>query len=318
MQTSTPNLYPSKIVNFDVSLIKDSDNELLEPYREGTYPLEEMPEKFNDLLCMLSDESIYSREGIQNLADVIGGAQNSLGKDPFPLFHSFAGGVYTREIHMPRGYGIVGAIHKHENMVYLISGKLLIASEDGLKLLEAPLQFKSKPGTKRIGFIIEDTVWIDIHTSESETIEEAEKELFCDTYEEFEFSNMVKELGFTEKQVSILSQTEIDLIPTPEEYIGNTELKESLIHGMGIFATKDFKKDQVVDCLREGLCRTPVGRYTNHNDNPNAKCVIEDDSLLLIACKNISADSEILVDYRNVRSKAIELDSMMRGLCQQE
>lgn len=128
----------------------------------------------------------HDRESIQNLHDLIERSDGSLGKDPFPLYHSFADGLYKREMHAPKGYFLVGRIHKTEYFVNVLKGKLLVISEFGSKEIEAPFSFKAMAGVKHIGFFLEDTVWEDTYSCQSDTIEDAEKELYCDTYEELD------------------------------------------------------------------------------------------------------------------------------------
>ena len=69
-----------------------------------------------------------TREGISDFSTWFQSLDLSLGEDPFPLYHKFGGGLYTREIHIPQGYTIIGKIHKHEAMVYLIKGESIFIS----------------------------------------------------------------------------------------------------------------------------------------------------------------------------------------------
>jgi len=58
-----------------------------------------------------------TRQDILDLEELIENSPDNLGKDPFPLFHSFADGMYRREMHVPKGALIIGAIHKNEYFV---------------------------------------------------------------------------------------------------------------------------------------------------------------------------------------------------------
>lgn len=135
---------------------------------------------------MLHDKAMQTREGIEAFGEYIENLDGSLEENPFPVFHSFKNGVYTREIHIRKGYFLVGKLHKHESTVEMLKGKALIADENGTRIVKAPAQFVSKPGVKRIGFIIEDIIWIDRHKTNATTVEEAEKELFATSYSELE------------------------------------------------------------------------------------------------------------------------------------
>lgn len=77
--------------------------------------------------------------------------------------HYFADGMYAREALIKAGTLCTGKIHRHEHLCVVSMGKIAIATEDGSKIIEAPLTFISRPGTKRVGYALEDTVWTTFH-----------------------------------------------------------------------------------------------------------------------------------------------------------
>ena len=273
--------------------------------------------------CLLHEiffHKVKTRQDILDFANYIKNLPDSLGKDPFPLFHSFADGMYTREVHIPAGYTCVGQIHKKEYFVNVLKGRLWVVSEFGAKEIIAPCSFTAPAGVKHIVYIHEDTVWSDTHKVESTNIDEAENEIFAESYEDFDkyqrivddgYSNAIEEIGLNQDQIDKMLIND-DLIDQPEsDYI---EIKDSKIEGFGVFTTKIIKKGARIALARQSMNRTPAGRYANHSDSPNAECVIEDNSAYFIALKTIECGSEITVDYRDVRKKAILLDEGV--LCQ--
>jgi hypothetical protein len=110
--------------------------------------------------------------------------------------HHFAPGVYMRELFIPKGTTLTGAIHKTEHMNILSQGEITVWTEDGMKRLKASTVIKSQPGIKRVGFAHEDSVWITVHlnpTDERDVLK-LEDMLVTNSYEEF--------LAFTEtKQI---------------------------------------------------------------------------------------------------------------------
>lgn len=84
------------------------------------------------------------------------------------LEHLFAHGTYTRVLHIPAGTVLTGHIHRHSTINIIPSGKILIAMEDGDKVVEGPTWFVSGPGTKKAGYALEDTVWINVLPNENE------------------------------------------------------------------------------------------------------------------------------------------------------
>ncbi len=81
-----------------------------------------------------------------------------------PLKHSFADGIYVREIFIPKGMLIVGKIHKHTHPNFLLQGEVIVVTESGGKeRLKAPLSLISAAGTKRVVLSLTDTVWVTVH-----------------------------------------------------------------------------------------------------------------------------------------------------------
>jgi len=255
-------------------------------------------------------DNVKTRGDIEAFENFVNSMPEALGEDPFPLFQKLGAGTYTREIHLPAGHFVVGKLHKHESMVYMLRGKVMVADENGTRLVEAPCQFVSKAGVKRVGFVVEDVVWIDIHAVESDTVEEAEKEIFADSYDEYEYCKMIEEMGFTERQVRAISENTLDMTDVPHDGI---IVKDSPIEGKGIFATKPFTLSEFIGTARIGDKRTMLGRYANHSFEPNARSYILDDKILFVATKPIAIDDEITIDYRDARASAQGLDIKIGG-----
>lgn len=76
-----------------------------------------------------------------------------------PVRHLFAPGMYAREISIPKGVTLVGAVHKTENLAVLSKGVLELVTDDGTVTIEAPCTVTIKPGTKNAALALEDAVW---------------------------------------------------------------------------------------------------------------------------------------------------------------
>ena len=112
--------------------------------------------------------------------------------DLCPLKHSFAPGIYVREIFIPKGVTIVGKIHKHEYPNFLMRGEVLVTTEQGGKEhLKAPLSMISPAGTKRAVLALEDTVWITCHATDETDLDKIEEYVIAKSYKEL--PNKVKE-----------------------------------------------------------------------------------------------------------------------------
>jgi len=83
-------------------------------------------------------------------------------------------------------------------------------------------------------------------------------------------------------------------------------IKESDIEGLGLFATKDIKKDTNLGMMHyitefSEVIRTPLGGFINHNNKPN--CIKEKEDLIyeertyLITNRLIKKGEELTVKY---------------------
>lgn len=100
--------------------------------------------------------------------------------------HYFAKGLYARAIHIPKGTLLTGKIHKQEHLNIVAQGVISVLTEDGPQTVRAPFTMVSKPGTKRVGYALEDTVWITVHATDETDVNKIDDELVVDTYEQYQ------------------------------------------------------------------------------------------------------------------------------------
>jgi len=91
-----------------------------------------------------------------------------------PVTHYFGPGVYFREMSAPAGALIVGHRHRFECVNELLRGKVALLKDGGaVDVVEAPFRFVSAPGRK-IGFVIEDMVWRNVHATDETDLDRLE------------------------------------------------------------------------------------------------------------------------------------------------
>lgn len=83
-----------------------------------------------------------------------------------PVRHHFAPGVYAREITIPKGTVLVGAVHKRDNLVVLSTGKLRLMTDAGFTDISAPHTMLCKAGSKNAAVALEDAVWTNFFATE--------------------------------------------------------------------------------------------------------------------------------------------------------
>ena len=106
----------------------------------------------------------------------------------FPLKHTFADGIYVRQMSMDIGSVVVGAIHKHLHVWFLLTGHISVVTEDSVEDYIAPCYVVATPGTKRVIRANEKSIFVNIHKNptNSQDIEWLEKEIVAKDFKEYE------------------------------------------------------------------------------------------------------------------------------------
>jgi|TARA_R100001163_G_scaffold64573_1_gene59158 quercetin dioxygenase-like cupin family protein len=105
-----------------------------------------------------------------------------------PIKHTFADGVYIRQMDMKKDSAVIGAIHKHLHVWFLLTGHITVATEDLTEDYIAPCYILSSPGVKRAIYANEDSIFVNVHKNPSNTknINKLEKEIVALNYKEYE------------------------------------------------------------------------------------------------------------------------------------
>ncbi len=139
------------------------------------------------------------REGIMKIQEVMVKTPGVMMGDCFPLKHTFAKGLYIREISVPGGTLTVTKIHKYSHAVFLMQGEMSILEEWGIKKIKAPASFITRAGTKRIIYHHTDVILITVHATEETDIGKIEEEIIAKDFDEIDdvidIQNFISEVG---------------------------------------------------------------------------------------------------------------------------
>jgi len=85
--------------------------------------------------------------------------------------------------------------------------------------------------------------------------------------------------------------------------VKNFEIKDSNIHGKGVFATKKMNSGDLINVALfkgkdSGFNTTTFGAHINHSSKPNARTRFEGDYYRTYSTKEINPGDEITVDYK--------------------
>lgn len=130
---------------------------------------------------------------LRSIADgdkvIVGDDENPIvnNSEKIPIDHFFMDGVYIRKMTMFKGTIVVGAIHKHLHMCFLLEGHLSVASAAGVREYVAPCYIIAEPGEKRILYAHEDSRWYNTHKNPNNTrdIKELENQIVAINYEDY-------------------------------------------------------------------------------------------------------------------------------------
>ena len=144
---------------------------------------------------MKKEVTLSKREEIQALQDMLiskadgknieGNGKNIIHSKNFPLKHTFADGIYVRQMDMKADSLVVGAIHNHLHVWFLLTGHLAVSTEDVIEEFVAPCYVVASPGSKRVIYAMEDSIFVNIHKNPEniKDIEKLEKEIVSLTFE---------------------------------------------------------------------------------------------------------------------------------------
>ena len=91
--------------------------------------------------------------------------------------HHFSDGIYARELRIPAGVCIVGALHKTRHFMMVSKGRCSIATHEGSTVVEAPYMVETQPGIKRVVYAETDTVMTTFHVTNETDIEKIAEQI---------------------------------------------------------------------------------------------------------------------------------------------
>lgn len=98
-----------------------------------------------------------------------------------PIRHYFAPGLYAREMFIPAGTVLTGAVHKTEH-ISLFVGDITVLTDGGMKRLTGHHTITSKPGAKRVGYAHADTWCTGFFPTDKTDLAELENDLVEDAH----------------------------------------------------------------------------------------------------------------------------------------
>lgn len=216
-----------------------------------------------------------------------------------PIEDTLVDGVYTRIMYTPANCLIIGLEHKKGGTAVLLKGTIRVIDGDEKYEVSAPHIYNTEAGSQKVGYSLTEVAFATMHSVEAKTIEEAEKELFVGTPQITRIRNSFRELLLEYKTDDTTVCKAMDSLPVYDEDSETYYITKSPIDGFGSFSKRYIAKGETIGMAVIDDNRLPLARYVNHSDNPSARFIsYNENSLALVATKNIPENHEIFVDYR--------------------
>lgn len=124
------------------------------------------------------------RETISRVESAIKNMPDHLVGNCYPLKHSFADGLYIRELTVPAKILTVTKIHKYSHAAFLLKGELSILEEGGIRNIKAPHYLVTPAGTKRIVYHHDEVILVTVHATKETDLQKIEEELIATDFDE--------------------------------------------------------------------------------------------------------------------------------------
>lgn len=101
-----------------------------------------------------------------------------------PVTHRFTNGMYIRRIFMPEGTLVASKVHKTQHPFAILHGRVSVRDRDQWTELQAGHMGITEPGTHRLLYVHEDTVWVTFHPNPDNITDLVElEELIIESHE---------------------------------------------------------------------------------------------------------------------------------------
>lgn len=280
------------------------------------YP-EGLPEQFPvGLFAPTAGQSLHIREAaLREKIDALQADLLEYPQDDIKVTSTFAGGVYAREIFIPKGTLLIGKVHLSDHFNICLRGDLTFLTVDGPKRVVGPTMFVAPAGTKKLAYANEDSTWMNVHPALSDDPEQIVDAVTVSTFADYDrlvsrvdMEQKVAAFGFTPQLMHDIS---VDTSTLDDSPLDGVEVRPSALHGLGLFATRGFVAGEVICPALIGSKRSLAGRYSNHSPNPTAAVEYLDGELVLIAAQDVVAGQELTTDYGHTLARAFAAEEVL-------
>lgn len=225
-----------------------------------------------------------------------------------PVKQYIHGGMYAREITIPKDSIVTGQIYKYDHFEVMIKGDITLTTDTGgTQRLTGYNCIKGMSGKKRAAYAHEDTTWVTFHPFDGDDGDAIQDFITADSFEELEefkvqvnrndYLSFVNDFHLNQKEITALVENGGDMIADELDCV---YVSSSQISGKGLFSSKSFYAGGFICEARIKDKITLAGRYSNHALNANSEIIVTDEGAKMMAIKDIEENEEITVNYRDL------------------
>ena len=93
------------------------------------------------------------------------------------VVHNFSDNLYAKQMSIPKGSSIGKHIHDYNHLSILAKGVVLLRTDEGEQMFEAPACIEIKKNIEHSLIALEDTVWFCIHATDETDIDKIDEVL---------------------------------------------------------------------------------------------------------------------------------------------
>ncbi len=231
-----------------------------------------------------------------------------LNESDFQLTEYLSGGLYGRQITIPKLGILTGRIYKFDHVEIMLKGDIsILAADGGEKRYTGYRVIEAQAGKRQAGYAHEETTWLTLNRVPDIALDKMLDWTSVKTYEEFygfhealdreDYKLFLDEIGMTQDKMDLIVKQD-DVVEMPD--FPHIVLKPSKREGLGLFSEITIKRGELICPPRLGLNRTIAGRFANHGHHANAGSCVNNGEFWYIALRDIPAGDEITVNYRDV------------------
>ena len=91
--------------------------------------------------------------------------------------HHFSDGLYTKEMHIPKGFVAITHAHAYSHLSILSKGSVVVRTDDKIQTYQSPACLEIKKGIHHSIEALEDSVWYCIHATDETDVDSIDKVL---------------------------------------------------------------------------------------------------------------------------------------------